>query len=847
METTQPTTFGDLLKRHRTAAGLTQEALAERACLSRKAVSALECGERLAPRRDTVRLLADALGLTAPDRTGLMAAARPCAASPASPMDPAPPRDPPCNLPAPPTPLLGREREVARALELLCRDDVRLLTLSGPAGVGKTRLSLGVAAGLRADYADGVFLVSLAPLSDPALVASAIAQALGLREQGSQSLHDTLMASLHDKRLLLLLDNFEHVAAAAPLLAALLAACPRLRLLVTSRAPVHVRGERVLSVPPLAVPDLTAMPSLDTLAALPAVALFVQRAEAAVSDFALTAKNATAVAAICVRLDGLPLAIELAAPLVTLLPPPALLARLERRLQLLMGGARDLPERQQTLRAALAWSYDLLHAGEQALFRRLSVFAGGATLEAVEAVCHTAGDVEGDALGWLAALVDKSLLRREEGPGGEARVGMLETIREYGREQLTANRELKATGRAHAAYYLDLAEWAEPELRGSEQVVWLERLERDHNNLSAALRWALQSGERAEASEHARERGTLAEHSAMGMRLAGALWQFWWVRGHLSEGRGWLEELLRLDVHGCHPSLVSTRAKMLHGAGMLAFNQAEYRRAVALHEESLALYQGLEDRQGIAIALYSLGNVAIKQGEYARAAALYEESLALGRQLRDARGIARALTSLGNVAFEQGDNERAAALFEEGLVLCRKLRANKLIAAVLTNLGNVRRKQGDYGRASLLHEEGLALHRDLGDKYGTALSLVNLGDAALDQGDAERAIDLYEESLVLSRTIGDKQNIAYCLEGMARVANVQGRADRAVLLYGAAATLRVAIGAPLPPTDRAAYEPNVAILPTTMGETHFAAAWAAGAALSLEQAIDLALEEGPPT
>ncbi len=366
---------------------------------------------------------------------------------------------------------------------------------------------------------------------------------------------------------------------------------------------------------------------------------------------------------------------------------------------MLMGGARDLPERQQTLRAAIAWSYDLLHAGEQALFRHLSVFAGGATLEAVEAVCHTAEDVEGDALGWLAALVDKSLLRREEGPGGEARVGMLETIREYGREQLAANGELKATGRAHAAYYLDLAERVEPERRGSEQAVWLERLERDHDNLSAALRWALKSGERAEVSENARERGGLAEHSAMGMRLAGALWQFWWVRGHLNEGRGWLEEFLRLDVHGCHPSLVSTRAKMLHGAGMLAFNQAEYRRAVVLHEESLSLYQGLEDRQGIATALNSLGNVAIKQGEYGRATALYEESLALGRQLGDARGIARALVSLGNVVFEQGDNERAAALFEEGLVLCRELRVNKPIATVLSNLGNVRRKQGDYGRA----------------------------------------------------------------------------------------------------------------------------------------------------
>ncbi len=818
IETGQPMIFADLLKQHRLAAGLTQEGLAERAHLSRKAVSALECGARLAPRRDTVRLLADALGLADAEREGFMATRR----GVVLPADPAPPTDPPCNLPAPPTPLLGREREMARALELLCRDDVRLLTLSGPAGVGKTRLSLDVAAGLRADYADGAFLVSLAPLSDPVLVASAIAQALGLREQGDRPLHDTLMASLRDKQLLLLLDNFEHVAAAAPLLAALLAACPHLRLLVTSRAPVHVRGEHVLPVPPLDLPDLATLPAVDALAQVSAVALFVARAEAVAPDFALTTQNATAVAAICARLDGLPLAIELAAARITLLSPEALLARLDHRLQMLVGGARDLPERQQTLRAAIAWSYDLLHMGEQALFRRLCVFVGGATLEAVEAVCYTAGDLEGDALGWLAALVDKSLLRREEGPGGEARVGLLETIREYGREQLATSGEQAATERSHAAYYLALAEEAEPALTGAEQVTWLARLEREHDNLRSALRWALESGE-----------------VEGGLRLAGTLWRFWVMRGYLREGRRWLETLLNRDADVAPAS----RARALHGAGVLARDMGDCTRADLLLGESLALWRELADSPGIATALNGLGSVAWQRGDLARARALHEEGLALRREMGDTGGVIIALNNLGLVVQDQGDLVRAEALFAEVLAFFRERGNRRGIAGSLNNLGEVALAQGNLTRARLLCEEALALRQGLNDRAGIASSLINLGLIACAQGDLARARLLYEEGLVLYRELGDTRGVGDTMEGRAQVAAAHGHAARAAHLLGAAEAVRAAIGAPLLPRAKAGHDRTVAAARTSLGDDAFAAAWEMGATLSLEQAIVLVLEE----
>jgi tetratricopeptide (TPR) repeat protein len=652
-------------------------------------------------------------------------------------------------------------------------------------------------------------------------------------------------------------------------------------------------------VPSLPLPAAPS-PAVEVVAAAPAVALFVDRARAVWPDFALTPENAADVAAICRRLDGLPLAIELAAARIRLLPPRALLARLERRLPLLVGGARDLPERQRTLRAALAWSYDLLSAAEQVLLRRLSVFAGGATLDAVETVCLLDGTLETDGLEWLAALVDHSLLRQEDADAEEPRLGMLETIREYALEQLAASGEREATEEAHARYYLALAEAAEPALRGPEQARWLARLDAEHDNLRAALGWA----------QGRREGG-------LGLRLVAALWRFWYMRGYLSEGRSRLEAAL-VDAAPASPAL---RATALHGAGVLAlqqgangraatfleeslalyrtlgdrpgiansltslgvvaYYQGDYGRAAALHEEALALKRELGDRWGIAISLASLGNVAQDRGDYGRAAALHEEALSLNRELGDRRGCAAALNNLGNMASERGEYERATYLYQESLALGRSLGDNWCIAVSLTNLGVMAFRKGDHARAVILLEESLALKRELGAQEGIAVSLSHLGAVVGNQGDHERAaallkesLTLYqerhnrtgiatvlrllgglareqgdygraagllEESLRLSREIGHRNIVAECLEGLIWVALHAGQPGRAAQLGGAAEALREALGAPVPPHARADLDRAVQAIRTAQGEEDFTAAWASGRALALEQAIEVAL------
>jgi predicted ATPase len=772
----------------------------------------------------------------------------------------------PHNLPVQPTPFLGRQQEVERVNLLLQHPEVRLVTLTGPGGMGKTRLSLQVAAELSDAFADGVFLVALAAVSQAELVVPTIVQTLGLHEVAGQSVLSLLKSTLKDKQLLLVLDNFEQVVESAVQIAELLAACPRLKLLVTSRILLHVQAEREFAVPPLSLPNPRHLPDLVTLSQYEAVALFIQRAQAVKAEFSVTNANAPAVAEICTRLDGLPLAIELAAARVKFFAPPALLTRLEQGLSVLTGGARDLPARQQTLRGAIAWSYDLLSPQEQALFRRLAVFVDGWTPDAAEVVCWAAGELEIDVLDGLLSLVDKSLLRQQELEQGEPRFWMLQLLREFGLEALTKAGESEVTRRVHAEYFLRLSEEAEPELSGPNQAAWTQRLEQEHDNLRAALGWTREQREQE-----------------CGLRLAGALHTFWFRRGHLSEGRQWLSTLLARE----HPVAAAVRAKALRGAGYLALRQGDASQARALLEESLALYREVGDKGGIAYALLELSGPAWRQDDYGQVRALLEESLALFRELGDKVGLARSLGNLGmvdgvqedysqartlfeeslglfrelghkyNIAWAlgklgvlarlEGDYGQAKALLKEGLSLSSELGVKDSIAWALVELGVLARLEGDYGQAKALLKEGLSLFRELGNKSGLAWVLAELGTLARLEGDYSQARALLEESLTLRQELGDKEGIASCLEGLAEGVRVQGDPGRAVRLFGAAQALRLAIGAPLPPVERAAYEQAVASVRAQLGEDAFAAAWQEGRATELSQIIEQALKTGDET
>jgi predicted ATPase/class 3 adenylate cyclase len=689
----------------------------------------------------------------------------------------------PNNLPSRLTSFIGRERETSEAKRLL--GGGRLLTLTGPGGSGKSSLALRVASELLEqgeEFEDGVFFVALAPIGDPALVVSTIAQTMGIREAAGGSLLDHLKGALRDKRLLLVLDNFEQVVPAAPLVNELLAAAPRLKILVTSRAVLRLSGEKDYPVPPLGLPEAGRALTAEGLSRYAAVALFVERALDAKPDFTVTDENASAIAEICSRVDGLPLAIELAAARVRLLPPRALLARLARRLPLLVGGARDLPARQQTLRDTIAWSYDLLGAEEQALVRQLGVFVGGFTLEAAEAVC--AG--ESDLLDGLASLVDKSLLLQAEHQG-EPRFRMLETIREYALEVLQVSGEATEIQRRHAMHFLALAEAAEPELQRAQQATWFDRLEREHDNLRAAARWSLES------------------HDAeLALRLGRALERFWEVRGFLSEGQHWLDRALDLAAGTQPPVSARVKAAALSAAGTLAYVRSDYERAVALLQDSLTLWRELGDRAGVATSLHNLSRVKFYQGDHERAAALCEQSLTSRRELRDTRGVAMSLNTLGVIA----------------------------------------RNRGDQATARALYEESLGLFRDLGDQWGMGQLLNNLARVARDLGDWTWTVTLCTESLALFREVGDRHGVAWVLSNLAIVAQSRGAWASAARLFGVVDALRVALGSSslsLSPAERSIYDAAVAATRAGLGDEAFAAAWAAGRVLSLEQAIAEAL------
>ena len=759
------------------------------------------------------------------------------------------------NVPTPATSFVGREREIREIGDLLQQADVRLLTLIGTGGVGKTRLALRVAQ----SFAGNVCFVALDQLSESEGVLPAIAQALHLQEKKDKTLLELAQEALREESFLLILDNFEQVLAARSILVTLLAACPQLKILVTSRALLHIQAEHIFEVAPLPLPEPEAARDLAKLAHNAAISLFVQRAGAVARDFHLTRANAGAIAGICARLDGIPLAIELAAARMRHFSAPEILSQLEHGLAALQGTMRDIPARQQTLVATIAWSYRLLEADEQRVFRRLSVFTNGAALQAIDEVCVAVGAIEQPVADVLASLVDKSMMQRQSGK--ETRFWLLQTLSLYGRVQLAEAGELEAARAAHAAYYLDLAERAAPLLAGAEQIDWLDRLDADYENIRTALEWMLTGAAGKACAEQA-------------LRLCNALLGYWEMRGYFREGLTYLERTLA-SIQDVSPSL---HAQALHGAGFLALMlddneraerflresqalfresgdragmadilrlqgnlamaQSRYKVARRLLEESLAIYQEREDRQKISSTMLALAQIAVVQSDFPRASRLLEENLALYLTMNDLYSAAYPLYYLALTYFlSKGDNVEARKLAEESLARFKDVGNRRMAAYVLALLGQVVFAQdGDaYAQTRSMIEESLASFKMVGDRYGEASALIALAHMAADHGGPEDAHALSLESWKLLRAIGAKELAALCLEGAGEAVLARGMPERAVPLWGTAATLRAAIVAPMPPVYRESYMAAVADARQVLGQEAFQSLWTRGYRTPWEQ------------
>ena len=724
------------------------------------------------------------------------------------------------QLPAQRNALVGRERELRAAKSLLFQQDIRLVTLTGPGGTGKTRLAVQLAEDVAEQFAGGVWFANLASALDSGLVISTIAQVLEVRASPNRPLIEDVKERLrHLPPALLLLDNFEQVLAAAPLVTEILGASPTLKILVTSQAPLHIYGEQEFQVPPLAFPDPGSRDPVELLTDCPAVALFVQRARAVKPDFALREDNAAAVIEICARLDGLPLAIELAAARVKVLTPAAILGRLESRLRLLTGGALDLPERQQTLRRAMDWSYELLTPEEQKLFRRLAVFVGGFTLEAAEAVA-SAGDLDLDVFDGVASLVDKSLLQQMGESAGEARFGMLGTMREYGLERLAATGEETGTRQAHAAYVLIMTEDGAPHMTGgTEQALWLERFFTEHDNIRAALGWLIQTG-----------------NADWGLRLARAVSQFWLQHAYPTEGLDWITALLRLPG-GSAPM----RMWVLAVATALGNIQGDFASGLELIQDSLAIAREQGDRLAIAANLNSLAVTHSLLGNHKAAKEFCADAVRAWEELGDPASAARSLSNLADISKAEGDYSRARSLHEQAYSRFHALGDSSGMGWSLNHQGDVARAQGDVPAARRVYEQGLAIFREKNDGAGVASSLLDLGRLASEEGDQVRAHALFAESLRISRQLGRKQDIAGVLEEMACSATRQGNWERALQLAGSATALRQKIGALLAPVEKVKLDADLEPARRSLPEAAVTTAWMRGWAQSTDEAIEYGL------
>ena len=899
--------LGAWLKERRRALDLTQEELALRIGCSVETIQKIESGKRR-PSKQMSELLAECLGLPKDERDAFMKLARTERGS-----EKATPgggsralselSKPPSNLPSFLTRFVGREEQVTTICNYLLHDEARLLTLTGSPGIGKTRLGIEVASLLRGHFRHGVYLVELAPVMHSDLVIPAIANTIGLKESEGHTLLDGLSRYLYDRDILLVLDNFEHVLEAGVVITELLTQCTSVKVLVTSREALNVHGEQQVPVPPLDIPNLVHLPSLEDLRCFPAIDLFVRSAQAVRPDFRLTEGNAGAVTAICARVDGLPLAIELVAARVKLLTPQALLERLSNQLALPASGARSLPIRHQTLLNAISWSYDLLDDVEQALFRRLGVFVGTFTLTSVEAICNARGDLQTDVLDGLASLVNKSLLSVDHQETTEQTFSMLETIRAYSRERLDESGEGETVRYLHAEYYVALAETTRPQLAGNEQKQRADVLEREHDNLRAALQWSLESPQGAD----------------LGLRMLSSLVLFWEMRSYLTEGRQWIARILARP-EAALPT--QDRAWALLGAGRLAISQGDHQAARSDFEESLGISKQIGDRRILAyslayvgwammlqgehvvarmhiteglslidqtdddwgrreirnllgfwtaiqndypaareilegtlassreagdrwhslVPLFLLGQILIAMGDYQAAQAISQEALELAQELGD-KAVARvALAGLGKLALNRGEIDQATALFQVGLGLVRELDDNREVAAHLAYLGQVAIAQGDVTRARNLLSESTTIAREHGGRPILVTALNGLGQVALLEDRVKEAEELFKESLRLANRTSNRRSMAAQIAGLAAVAVAAGQLERAARLSGACDAICAAISTRVEPKDRALYDRFLTDARRRVGEAAWTAIYDEGCAMTLDQSVTYALE-----